>query len=131
MKKKTIKLISAFSAQLFFILLILFAIQSSIQSHFEGQAFQHLIIEAYSANYFLVVFTFSLILFMKKKQNAGMGFVFFGGFLLKLAVFFIFFKGEYQADGDIQRAEFFSFFVPYSICLIAETYQLVKILNRS
>jgi len=129
--KKTIKKVLRFAGFLLLVLLLAFTIQNALQSQFLGKSFQHLITEAYLANYLLVLLTFALILLIKQKHNASIGFIFIFGFLIKMAVFFIFFKGNYQADGEIQTSEFASFFVPYALCLILETHRLVQILNRT
>ena len=73
---------------------------------------------------------------LPKKQSAiasqfsNLGFIFMTGSLIKFGIFFIVFYPGYKTDGDIQTLEFTSFFTPYAICLIIETYFLVKLLNQ-
>jgi len=52
-------------------------------------------------------------------------------YIVKFIVFFILFYPLYKSDGDIQKIEFATFFVPYSIALILETYYTSKMLNNS
>jgi hypothetical protein len=59
-----------------------------------------------------------------------LGFVFMMGSFVKFAFFFVFFYPTYHSDGIITRQEFLSFFVPYVICLIAETLTSIRLLNR-
>lgn len=91
-----------------------------------------LLFESYVVNYLLVVANFLVILiFIFKKQNASLGFLFMGSFLIKMAVFSIFFYPTYREDHSIVTTEFFAFFAPYSICLVTETIGLVRMLNKS
>lgn len=126
-----IRKISFFGAFLLLLLLISFAVQSLINTQLQLPIFENLIVAAYASNYFLVLLTFSFILFLKDKHNASIGFIFMFGFLLKMAVFFIFFKPVYQLNNEIEGQEFAAFFVPYAICLTFETYYLVKLLSKS
>ena len=127
MIRKTIK----FSLLLLVILLLAFGIQQ-IFLHLYGQDWNsHLIVPAYIVNFILVMISYLVILKYLKSQNFSIGFIFMGGFLLKMMVYVIFFNPEYRSNGSIETIEFFSFFTPYSICLIFETYSLVRLLNKS
>lgn len=123
--------ILSFGLLLFSILLFAFLIHSSLQ-HYLGFPFSSfLIIESYSINFLLVLFSFSILWLFRNKLASSLGFLFLAGFFFKLLVFFIFFKPEYESDGTIDRAEFLAFFVPYALALILETTQLVRYLNKA
>lgn len=128
---RKIRKISFFGAILLVLLVIAFSIQALINTQLQIPFFENLIVEAYSSNFLLVLVTFGLIIFLKDKHDASIGFIFMFGFLIKMAVFFIFFKPIYQSNDQIEGVEFASFFVPYAICLAFETYYLVQLLNKS
>ena len=90
-----------------------------------------MIIEGYYANVILAIVIYSSLSFLKKKYNDQLGFLFMAGSFLKFGVFFIFFSPVLKADGEISRLEFLSFFVPYLVCLAAETLGIIRILNPS
>ncbi len=129
--KETIKHSIRFSLALLLILSITFAIHQLGNRWNEIEFTSHLIIEAYWVNYLMVVLTYFFLLLMKRKNNQAVGFIFLGGFFFKLLIFMLIFNPVYKADDEILTAEFFAFFMPYSICLTLETISLVRILNRS
>ena len=59
-----------------------------------------------------------------------LGFLFMVGSALKFAVFFIVFQPIYKQDGEVSSLEFLAFFIPYTLCLIFETFSLSKLLNK-
>ena len=129
--KKILKSTLNFSLRLLLGLGIIFSIHQFI-NHLQDISFNgYLILEAYVANYFLVVLSYLALIYFKHKESHALGFIFLFGFFLKLAVFLIFFNPYYKQDNEIQTVEFLSFFTSYSYCLIYETYVLVKLLNRS
>lgn len=131
MKKRKSSELVTFSFRLLLGLVLCFLLQSAINQSMDVEWDKHLIIPAYISNYLLVLLSFWIILILKDKKNNSLGFIFMGGFLLKMAVFFLFFKPVYLVNGNIEKAEFAAFFVPYAICLSYETYRLVRILNKS
>jgi hypothetical protein len=90
-----------------------------------------LIIPSYLTNGLLVILTYFILIHFQQKKSQSLGFIFLAGFFIKLAVFLLFFKPVFEADGEIERSEFFSFFLPYAYCLSFETIVLVRLLNRS
>ena len=50
--------------------------------------------------------------------------------VFEISVFFIVFNPVYSLDEDVQRIEFATFFIPYTVNLIVETTFLVRVLNR-
>lgn len=67
---------------------------------------------------------------VRVRMKNQIGFLFIGGSLLKFLVFFLFFYPFFKADGSISRAEFFSFFVPYFLALVTETYFTASMLRN-
>ena len=92
--------------------------------------FDNKIFLAYLLNYLLALGIYFLLYFYRLKLKNQLGFLFMGGSFLKFILFFIFFYPSYQSDGNINTLEFFSFFLPYLICLTIETSALVKLLKN-
>jgi len=129
--KEITKLTIAFSFKLLLILSVAFTLHETVY-YFQKIAFNSfLILEAYLANFLMVVLSYWVLLFVKQKNNQAVGFTFLGGFFFKLIIFMILFNPIYREDNDVQTLEFLAFFVPYAICLAIETVSLVRLLNRS
>lgn len=91
--------------------------------------FENSIVLSYSVNVILAAFIFLSLYKLRKKYNDQLGFLFMFGSMLKFAVFFIFFYPDFRADGEMSRLEFFSFFVPYVVCLFTETLSVIELVN--
>lgn len=128
--KKTIKPLFRFSTSLLLGLAVVFGIHALISHYLGISIHDHLLITSYWVNYLLVVSTFAILIALKNRKSQSLGFVFLGGFFIKIAVFLIFFKPQFLTDGEIATVEFVSFFTPYAVCLAYETYILVTILNK-
>ena len=125
-----IKLIISFSLKLIVLLAVVFFIHTKIISSFEMDVFGDRIIPSYLVNYGLAVIIFSGLLKLKEKYLDILGFVFMGGSMLKFVIFFIFFNSSFKEDGVVTAFEAFSFLIPYIVCLIIETFYLIKLLNN-
>ena len=90
----------------------------------------YLLMPAYIFNYLLAGASGILLYKFRTRFSASLGFIFFGISLLKFLLFFVFFYPTYHADGEISKAEFGTFFIPYALCLIIETRFLIKELNK-
>ncbi|MGB0175813.1 MAG: hypothetical protein ACPF9D_01520 [Owenweeksia sp.] len=90
----------------------------------------HFIAAAYASNALLAI---GIVVFLIKApaslQNS-LGFLFMLGSGLKFILFFAFFYPLYKADGDMSRPEFFTFFIPYAVCLLFETQLLIRVLGQ-
>jgi len=93
--------------------------------------FDNKIILAYGINISLAIFIYIGLFLLRKKQESNLGFIFMTGSLIKFGLFFLVFYPVYKQDNDIQTIEFTTFFIPYAICLIIETYFLTKLLNAN
>ena len=85
---------------------------------------------SYALNAGITIVYFIVLIKYLSKIITTLGFVFMGGSLLKFVLFFTFFYPLFKSDGELSKAEFVSFFIPYAIALILEVYFLIKILNR-
>lgn len=120
-----------FCARLIITLLIVFGIHISILFFLSLPLFENLIIESYTINYVLALIIYTALYLLKKKYKNTLGFIFMAGSFLKFGVFFIFFYPIYKQNGAITTLETTSFLIPYILCLIMETFFLVKLLNKS
>ena len=120
-----------FYVKLIIALAVVFGIHILILSFLSLPLFENLITEAYTVNYVLALIIFTALYLLKKKYKNTLGFIFMAGSLLKFGVFFIFFYPIYKQNGAITTLETTSFLIPYILCLIMETFFLVKLLNKS
>lgn len=67
---------------------------------------------------------------LRKRMKHQIGFLFIAGSLLKFLLFFIFFYPSFTSDNQISRSEFASFFIPYFLSLIIETYFTAVLLKN-
>ena len=119
-----------FSQRALVFLSIVFVIHVLINTFLNLPKFQHLIVEAYVINAVLAIGIFWGLTALKGKYNNQIGFLFLASSFVKFFVFFVVFYGPYKADNQIIFSEFVSFFIPYTICLVLETFYLSKQLNQ-
>jgi len=93
--------------------------------------FENKIVLAYIFNAALAILIYIALYYLRKEQESNLGFIFMTGSFFKFGIFFLVFYPGYKLDGEIQRVEFATFFIPYAICLIIEVYFLVKLLNNN
>ena len=92
--------------------------------------FRNMIVESYCCNAIIAILIFWILISLKNKYKNYIGFIFLFGSGTKFLMFFVIFYGPFKQDGEVIIHEFISFFLPYTICLILETYQLSKQLNK-
>lgn len=121
---------SVFTIKLLLILSVAFCVHLAIL-HFSGlPLFNDMIVMAYIVNAALAIGIFGFLFLMRDKYSSQLGFLFLGGSFLKFIVFFLVFYPSYKLDSDVSSLEFSAFFIPYILCLIIETFSLVKWLNK-
>lgn len=121
---------TVFSFKLLIFLSIAFIIHISTLYFVGLPMFSDMIIPSYLINLALAIGIFGILYKMKDKYGSQLGFLFLGGSFLKFIVFFIVFYPVYKLDGEVSSLEFSAFFIPYILCLIIETFSLVKWLNK-
>ena len=89
-----------------------------------------LLTRSYGVNFVLAFAIVAVLFAFRRKLKNHIGFLFIGGSLLKFLVFFIFFYPSFTADEVMSRAEFASFFTPYFLSLILETYFTSRMLRN-
>ncbi len=124
------KLISLFGIKLLISLCVVFGIHSLILYYSNISLFENLLIASYITNFFLALLIFFILVKLKKKYLDLLGFVFMGGSFVKFGVYFIFFNPIFKENGTVSPQEATAFLVPYLLCLIVETFYLIKLLNN-
>lgn len=81
-----------------------------------------LLLLSYVVNLLLAFGIVAVLYAFRNKMKNQIGFLFIGGSFLKFLLFFLFFYPSFTADEVIARGEFSSFFAPYFLSLILETY---------
>ncbi|MDP2068588.1 MAG: hypothetical protein Q8K04_06435 [Lutibacter sp.] len=124
------KQITIFGIKLLISICVVFGIHSLILYYLNISLFQNLLIHSYITNYFLALLIFFILVKLKKKYLDLLGFVFMGGSFVKFGVYFIFFNPVFKQSGTVSPQEATAFLVPYLLCLIVETFYLIKLLNN-
>ena len=124
------KTILKFSAFLTIIILIFFGLHITTLHFIHQPLFENQLIGCYIFNYILAIITVITLTVLQHKIAGSLGFIFMAGGLIKFALFFAIFYPSFKEDGDMNRLEFSSFFVPYAISLISEVIFLSKTLNK-
>ena len=119
-----------FCLVLSFILTITFLTHLSFLKFTGNNLWGHLIIESYIFNALITSIIYYFLLYNINKRSIYVGWFFLLGSLIKFSFFFFFFYPSFSSDGVIKNIEFFSFFIPYSISLIFETYAFMKLLKN-
>jgi hypothetical protein len=88
-----------------------------------------LILWSYFLNFAMASSIFMALYLLRIRLKNQIGFLYLGGSMLKFLIFFLIFYPVYKADGEISNLEFASFFIPYLVCLVMETFFTAKMLN--
>jgi len=118
-----------FSIKLLLSISILFIIHIEILNILKFPMFDNKIVLSYVVNFLMASVIFTLLYSLKNKFESLIGFFYLGGSFLKFAVFFLLLYPFFRQDNQITKPEIFSFLAPYFLCLIMETYALVKLMN--
>lgn len=121
---------TVFSVRLLLILSVVFCIHILMLYFLNFPLFKDMIVLSYVINAVLAIGIFGVLFKLKDKYGSQLGFLFLGGSFLKFIVFFVVFYPVFKADGQVTSLEFSSFFIPYIISLLFETFSLVKWLNK-
>ena len=104
-------------------------LQQFVYSSFDVTVDTYMLQLSYWVNGLLAIFIFSTLIFLKKKYNDQLGFLYMLGSFVKFGAFFLVFYPEFKEDGVLSKIEFSVFFIPYLISLLVETIDLIKVLN--
>ena len=124
------KPIIGFLIKLLVALSVVFGIHITILHFLKLPLFDNLIVFSYLINGILAIIIFVVLYKLRIKYLDLLGFIYMGGSFLKFGVYFIFFNPTFKESGIINNLEATSFLAPYLLCLIIETYYLIKLLNN-
>ena len=97
---------------------------------FDLPPWSHQLLLSYQLNFILAASIMWLLFKVLENNKDGVYLMFMGSSLLKFILFFIVFYPNYKADGEIEKIEILTFFVPYFVGLSLETGILVQKLNK-
>ena len=120
----------SFIVGLFLALAIAFSIHVYLHSAYDFPLFGSFIIASYLFNFSFLLFEVWFLNRRRLKEGSNLGAAYLGLSMFKFLVFFALFIPLFKMDGATDRFEYFGFFVPYLICLVAGTLFLVRILNK-
>ena len=123
------KFLFSFYLSLIFLSLLVFCLHLLALYLFGFPLLDHMIVLAYLLNMVLALIIFSVLYWFREKWRDQIGFLFLGGSMLKFLFFFLVFYPFYNADGNMESLEFTTFFIPYLVCLLLETYFTARMLN--
>ena len=83
------------------------------------------LIKSYVLNALAASLVYLLAFFFGRTSQITISLFFLLGTVFKVLIFLVLIYPEFKQDGDQDSKEFFSFFIPYIICLIIETIFLV------
>ena len=119
-----------FSIKLLVVLVIVFGLHIATLHFLEKPLFEDKITLSYVVNAIMAIIIFLVLFKLKTKYKDQLGFLFLFGSTFKFAVFFLLFYKAFKLDGIVTKLEFASFFIPYMLCLLIETFSLSKWLNK-
>ncbi|MGB5404747.1 MAG: DUF6168 family protein [Robiginitalea sp.] len=112
------------------VLSISFGIHALLRTSNGVSPFGDLLIWSYLTN---LALAFGIVVFihsLRHKMKTQLGFLFIAGSFVKFLLFFIFFYPSFTEDERISQSEFSSFFVPYFLALLIETYFTAVLLKN-
>lgn len=112
-------------------LIIAFSIHVYLHDQYNYELFGSFIIASYAFNFCFVLVEIWLLNTRRMKEGANLGNVYLAMSMLKFLVFFAVFIPLFKLDSVQDRFEYFGFFVPYAICLVAGTAFLIGLLRET
>ena len=120
-----------FILALFTALAIAFTVQIILHIAYKFPLFGSYVILSYIFNFLYVLTEVWFLQKWQKKDNANLGSIYLGLSMFKFLIFFALFIPLFRRDGVMDHFEFFGFFIPYSISLLAGTVFLIQMLKES
>lgn len=124
------KLLIYFFITILISLAVAFGVHLLVLDDMQKPLFDNKIVLSYVINFVLVTAIFTIIYLLRNQFKTQLGIFFIVGSAIKFLFFFMLFYPSFSADDNINLTEFASFFVPYSICLLIETFFIAKVLKN-
>lgn len=112
-------------------LAIAFTVHAILHIAYKFPLFGSFVILSYFFNFAYVMVEVWFLQKRQQKPNANLGSAYLGLSMFKFLIFFALFIPLFKMDGNTNRFEFFGFFIPYSISLLAGTVFLIQLLKES
>jgi hypothetical protein len=109
--------------------LLLFILSVSFFIHKESISNTGDLLFLYIINSLIAIFVYWIAFFFRNNKNGYLGYYFLLGTFIKFFVFFVFVLPIFKDDDVIYKTEFFTFFIPYFLCLSVEIKSLISLLN--
>lgn len=119
-----------FSVKLFFLMAITFWVHSQVAERLAHPLSHDLLTLCYVFNGIIAMIFLYLLLLVSRYDPAILGWVYLLTSGLKFLLFYALIYPNFQNDEFIHKQHPLTFFIPYSVALFLEIYQLIKILNR-
>jgi len=107
-----------------------FLIHLGILSLLKTPLWDNKLLLSYGSNFCLAALILWTLFKVFERSTEKVAILFMGSSLLKFMLFFLVFYPAYKADGNIQKSEAITFFIPYFTGLFLETGILVRKLNK-
>lgn len=120
-----------FILALFTALAIAFIVHIILHIAYKFPLFGSYVILSYAFNFSYVLAEVWFLQKRQQKPNANLGSTYLILSMIKFVFFFALFIPLFKMDGATDRFEFFGFFIPYSISLLAGTVFLIQMLKES
>lgn len=120
-----------FIVSLILALVIAFSIHVYLHSVYNFALLGSFIIASYLFNLSFVLLEVWFLNRRRMKEGANLGNTYLGLSMFKFLIFFAVFLPLFKMDGVKDNFEYFGFFIPYAICLLAGTTFLIQILKES
>jgi len=88
--------------------------------------FKSFLIRSYSVNAIMSIIALLLLGFGMQQKKNNLANLYLATVAMKLIVYFLYFHPQFHAEGSITRKEFFMFFIPYALGLLAEIILLAR-----
>ena len=124
------KLLIYFFITILISLAVAFGVHLLVLDDMQKPLFDNKIVLSYVINFVLATAIFTIIYLLRNQFKTQLGIFFIVGSAIKFLFFFMLFYPSFNADDNINLTEFASFFVPYSICLLIETFFIAKVLKN-
>tara|TARA_B100000767_G_scaffold209460_1_gene196412 strand:- start:623 stop:997 length:375 start_codon:yes stop_codon:yes gene_type:complete len=121
-----------FNSALFFvgIYITVLLFHLGVLSALEIPLWDNKLLLSYGSNFSLTAFILWTLFKVFERNTEQVGILFIGSSLIKFMLFFLVFYPAFKADGNIQKSEVITFFIPYFTGLFLETGILVIKLNK-
>jgi len=114
-----------------FLLAGLLAIAFAVHYSSSLEAFRGELFLTYSFNFFLTILFLVIFLLKEKAIKPYLGYYFLYFSLFKFILFLAVIQPLLDRTGGVKGHAFFSFFIPYALCVVLEIRFVIKELNTS